>query len=284
MPTTAKTEDILRQPIAIRRWIAATLLALTGCATTSPHATQPLQPGSLYVALGSSYAAGVGIGPIVPGTPKRCGQTVNNYPRLLAERLGLHLVDASCGGATTANILGPWSELPAQIAAVAPDTRLVTVTIGGNDVGYVRDLFQTMCRGARCPSALPITDADWATLERNMRQIARDVQQRAPRAKLVFVDYLRIIPDGALCPAVALNPDQAALSRGKFRRLASLTARVARDEGAMLLPAGKLSDAHHACSTEPWAQAFPAKAAPWHPTAAGHAAIADALARKLAPG
>ena len=260
-----------------------TLLALAGCATTSPHAVQPLQPGSRYVALGSSYAAGAGIGPIVPGTPQRCGQTVNNYPRLLAQRLGLELTDASCGGATSANILGSWGELPPQIAAVAPDTRLVTVTIGGNDVGYVRDLFRAMCRGARCPAAPPVTDAGWATLERNMRQIAREVHKRAPRAKLVFVDYLRIIPDGTPCAAVPLTSEQAAHSREIFRRLASVTARVAKEEGAMLLPAGELSKAHDGCSSEPWAQASPAKAAPWHPTAAGHAGIADALAAQLAP-
>ncbi|GGC13951.1 hypothetical protein GCM10011494_35940 [Novosphingobium endophyticum] len=37
------------------------------------------------------------------------------------------------GGATTAHILGPWNELPAQIDALTDDTALVTVTIGVAD-------------------------------------------------------------------------------------------------------------------------------------------------------
>lgn len=51
--------------------------------------------------------------------------------------MGLNLVDVSCGGATTAHILGAWSELAPQIDAVTSDTKLVTVTIGGNDLNYV---------------------------------------------------------------------------------------------------------------------------------------------------
>ena len=40
-----------------------------------------------------------------------------------------------------AHVLAPWNELPAQIDAVTPDTRLVTITIGGNDLNYIGNLF-----------------------------------------------------------------------------------------------------------------------------------------------
>jgi phospholipase/carboxylesterase len=39
----------------------------------------------------------------------------------------LDLTDASCSGATTQHLLAPWNELPAQLDALRPDTRLVTV-------------------------------------------------------------------------------------------------------------------------------------------------------------
>lgn len=263
-------------------------LVLAGCAA-SMHAPRPSPiEGARYVAMGSSYAAGAWIGAIVPGSPERCGRTVNNYAHLLAQRLKLDLTDVSCGGATTAHILGRWSDLPAQMDAVTSDTQLVTVTIGGNDVGYVRDLIMATCRkkstalaGAPCPQLQPPSKADWISLDQHMREVAREVKRRAPRARLIFVDYLSIIPSKGLCDAVPLGAKQATVSRETFRHLAALTARVARQERAILLPAGKLSERHDGCSAEPWAVGLTTRGAPWHPTAAGHAAIAEALNERL---
>jgi hypothetical protein len=87
---------------------AVALLALVVAAA----APAPPPPGSTYVALGSSYAAGAGIGAPALSSPTRCGQTVNNYPRLVAARFDLDLFDASCGGATTEHLLHAWDGLP----------------------------------------------------------------------------------------------------------------------------------------------------------------------------
>ena len=118
----------------MKRMITGSLLALAGCATTLAQQPHSIPPGAQYVSLGSSYAAGAGIGTLVPGTPQRCGRTGNNYARQLAARLHLDLIDASCGGAKTSHTLGPWNELPPQVDAVTPATKLVTITIGGNDL------------------------------------------------------------------------------------------------------------------------------------------------------
>ena len=96
--------------------------------------------------MGSSYAAGAGMGPLQQGSPERCLRTTNNYPSLLAKRLSLRLTDVSCGGATTTHLLSAWNELPAQLDAVTDATRLVTVTIGGNDINYMGALFGGSCR------------------------------------------------------------------------------------------------------------------------------------------
>ena len=60
---------------------------------------------SRYVALGSSVAAGPGIRPSADGAPFRAGRSARNYPHLVAEQLGLDLVDVTYSGATTANVL-----------------------------------------------------------------------------------------------------------------------------------------------------------------------------------
>ena len=91
-----------------------------------------------YVALGSSMAAGPGIAPARQDAPLRAGRSAANYPHLVAERLGLDLVDVTYSGATTAHVLtDPQHSAPPQVDALDGSETLVTVTIGGNDVGYV---------------------------------------------------------------------------------------------------------------------------------------------------
>ena len=269
--------------------LCAATLGLTACVTPRVAPT----PGAEYVAIGSSFAAGAGIGPLREGTPERCGRTPVNYAGLVAERMGLSLRDASCGGATTAHVLGAWDELPAQIEAVGPDTRLVTITIGGNDVSYVGGLFAASCEergmaermGGSCPDFTAPEEAKWTALERDMDAIAEGVRARAPSALLVFVQYVGLVPEGA-CSSVPLTPGEVGLARLMAKRLAKVTAQTAERHGAVLLPVHAMSQAHLPCSAVPWAKAFPegdagGSGAPWHPTAEGHRAIAEALVSRL---
>src|ERR1700728_4596927 len=97
-----------------------------------------IPPGSRYVAMGSSFAAGPGLPTRVPGSPRRAGRSTGNYAHLLARALGLDLHDVTFSGVTTGDLLSPSATgQPAQLDAVTPDTALVTITAGGNDVGYV---------------------------------------------------------------------------------------------------------------------------------------------------
>jgi lysophospholipase L1-like esterase len=275
--------------VATGRLGAAVLMrgavALFALAAAPASAAAP-PPGSTYVALGSSYAAGARIGAPAPATPVRCGQTINNYPRLVAARLHLDLVDASCGGATTEHLLRAWDELPAQLDHLTPATRLVTVTIGGNDVHLVGDLARAECAPAhdgappRCGPLPAPTAAEWTRLERNLTEVAREVRRRAPRARLVFVDYLDMLPVRP-CASIPYDAARLARARATVRQLARVTAAVARRERATLLRAGALSRGHDSCSAEPYAVGRSDTGASWHPTAAGHAAVAAALVRLL---
>ena len=270
------------------------LLAATACARLpeSPHFRLP--SGARYVALGSSFASGPLLGPPKPGSPARCARTALNYPTLLALKLGLTLDDVSCGGAATAHILGAWNELPAQIDAVTTDTRLVTLSIGGNDLGYVSGLIAASCRAGAtyrpgpCEPARVLTEEDYTGVERNLHEIVRQVSIRAPGARLVMVQPVTLVPPMP-CKAVTLAPSDALTSRAIGLRLAAIVTKVARSTGAMVLRSDLMSRHHTACSAEPWSNGMSpgydgAKGAPWHPTAAGMKAIADALAIELRMG
>lgn len=289
--------------------LAAIGLVAVSCTPLQAPRFAPLATGAHYVAMGSSFASGPGVGRTAESTPERCSRSTDNYAQQLARMADLSLTDASCGGATTAHVLGPWAELPAQVDALTADTALVTVTIGGNDVNYIGGLMMKscerpadaataeMCRGmaARAPAdpealrramAAPTEDA-WQAVEAGLEEIAREVRRRSPRARLVFVDYLSIVPDGELCAQVPLSDQAAAAARATAARLAAITADVARDAGADLIRASEISKDHDACASEPWMNGFSpaegqAQFVPYHPNLAGMKAIAEALNRKIA--
>jgi lysophospholipase L1-like esterase len=239
------------------RHLAGAILALT---VSSAALAAPPAPGSTYVAMGSSYAAGTSLPKLADDSPARCGQGSENYPRQVARALNLKLVDRSCGGAVTPNILeaGQFG-LPRQIDGMTADARLVTVTIGGNDVRFVADLGRYEClrqppEGAACP-AVPAgfeLEAAFATLATNLRALAREIRARAPAARVVFVDYIQIVPAQGTCDALGLDPEGAADMRARAQRLAALTTQVAAEAGFDLVQASRLSQGHDVCSADPW--------------------------------
>ncbi|MGR6971424.1 SGNH/GDSL hydrolase family protein [Streptomyces cynarae] len=103
------------------------------------------QPRAKYVAMGDSYSSGEGNPPFEAGTATgadNCHRSPVAYPRLLDSALNLGtMAFVACSGATTSNVLnggsadGAWGENP-QIDALSADTEVVTITIGGNDVGF----------------------------------------------------------------------------------------------------------------------------------------------------
>jgi lysophospholipase L1-like esterase len=243
-----------------------------------------------YVALGSSMAAGPGIKPRAAGSPVRAGRSARNYPHLVAERLGYDLLDVTYSGATTATVLRERQHgAPPQVDALDGSEHLVTVTIGGNDVGYVPLLF-----AATAPPllrALPVIgDAlrellDPAARERaladvgaSLREVGHTVRTRAPKARIMFVDYLTLLPPVGT-PAPPLPDAVAQLGRHVADRLAAITAEAARDTGCEVVPAAQASRDHHAWSADPWTvgagSLLPWRPKPFHPNAEGMRAVAD---------
>ncbi len=175
------------------------------------------------------------------GSSRRCGHSDDNYAHLLARRRGLALTDVSCSGATARQVLegGPFGRTP-QVAALRPETALVTLTAGGNDISYTGNLLAWSRQDApqqtpflwRLLLSRPVPDAavDRAleALPSVFARIAEEVHRRSPRATLVFVDYATVLPEADGCK----NREQAPLSEEYLRRaryvaqcLANITAR-----------------------------------------------------------
>lgn len=239
-----------------------------------------------YVALGSSFAS-------APASNKRgrsnCGRSDDNYPNRVAQALGMRLDDRSCAGSTTSEILGPSKRYrqPAQIDAVTPDTELVTITSGGNDVGYVGRVSVTSCGNLaaygmvnlrcnpnRLPSPVP-TPADFVQVERNLEKIAKQIKKRAPGARVVFVDYPPIVGNPeAGCEKLPLMPWQIVDTQVIAGSLAAVTRQAATATGATLVTVSEKGASHTVCSAQPWLGGFPGHP-PYHPTEAGKKGVAD---------
>ncbi len=245
-----------------------------------------------YVAMGSSYAAGPGILPLVPGSPPRCARSGSNYAHVLARHRNLSVVDVSCSGATTVDVLHAGQfDLPAQLDAVTPTTQLVTVTIGGNDVFFMANLIAMSCKAdaagaARAPGACtgiaqPLVEQRFASLADSLTQIVAGARRRSPKVRVVFVNYFTVLPDQGTCARVGLTSAQADQVRGVAARLADITREVARKSAADLFDLATLSRAHNACAADPWlAGAHPdggLPIPPFHPYEKGMRAVGDAL-------
>jgi lysophospholipase L1-like esterase len=261
------------------RVLLSLILVLATAATYAAGAPQ-------YVALGSSYAAGPGITPTVPDSPPRCARSTENYAHVLAAHRGLSLVDMTCSGATTVDVLrGGQFGLPAQLDAVTAQTQLITVTIGGNDVYFMSNLIGMSCGQPGGCTIRPQAqvDARFATLADSLKQIVAVARQRNPKVRVVFVNYFTVLPEQGTCALVGLTAQQADLVRGVATRLADITRKVAQDSSADLFDLASLSRAHNACSTDPWVLgAHPPQGEsipPFHPNGEAMRAVGDALAK-----
>lgn len=143
--------------------------------------------------------------------------------------------------------------------------------------------------GSRVPcfDEAPPAEEAYTQLEKNLSELARQISTRAPSARVVFIQYVSLVPQ-TLCEATPLTADQAYRLRIVAERLAAITAAVAEAVGAILLPLDTLSIEHTACSDNPWSiGAFTTtentQGIPWHPNRRANVIMAEQLQRVLEP-
>ena len=244
-----------------------------------------------YVAMGSSFAAGPGVTERASGSPITCGRSKDNYPHLLARKRQLSLVDMSCSGAITKHILedGPMLQ-PAQISAIDAETELVTITIGGNDVSYMGNLMALGCDastgsverflGACHVKAAEQVERNFAELPGRLTKIATEIHARAPKARLVFLNYFTVLPESGTCKRLGLSVEAVDKMRVVAQRLADTIRDAALSNRAELFDLSSLSAPHNVCANDPWLQGRHTGSfliAPLHPNLQGMEVTAEAL-------
>jgi lysophospholipase L1-like esterase len=279
--------------------VCALVVALAGVSTAATQANAATTYQH-YVALGDSYASG----PLIPnqtGTPAGCTRSDHDYPSDLSRSLGIPtLVDVSCGGATTDDMTQSQSVTlgtnPPQFDALTPDTDLVTITIGGNDIGFtsiletcatrsLTDPFGNPCQryytsggGDRLAAAISATAPKVAAVLAGIRQLA-------PHARVVVVSYLRILPPTGGCwPIMPIAFGDVPYLDGVEAELNTMLGQQAANAGDTFVNPGPITG-HDVCQPETtkWVEGVvpTAPAFPVHPNAAGMAAVATLVGAAL---
>jgi lysophospholipase L1-like esterase len=283
------------------RWVAPVLIAVAvPIATSGTAAADPDQgPVQRYVALGDSYAAGPLV-PIPTGEPAGCLRSDHNYPSVVAESLGVaEFRDVSCSAATTENITGPQSvplgPNPPQLDALTTDTQLVTISIGGNDIGFGDIVTECATRSPTQPTGSACKDHYTAggtdELAQRIEEAAPEVAAvldaidgRSPDAQVLLVGYPAILPDeGPGCfPVVPFSPGDVEYLRGVEKALNAMLADQASAAGVDFVDTYTPSIGHDACQPPgtKWVEGLvpTAPAAPVHPNAQGMKAIGGIVA------
>ncbi|MFE5922356.1 SGNH/GDSL hydrolase family protein [Streptomyces sp. NPDC056468] len=263
---------------------------------SAAHAA-PQYPGSLdYVALGDSYASAPGV---LEQIDPVCARSSSNYPHLVGAQNKAHLTDVTCSGATTADLAVAQGAAAAQYAALSRRTDLVTVSIGGNDIGFSAVLRRCAALTAGAPSASPCRDhltqggidqveQSIAATAPKISQVIAEIRSRAPRAKVFMVGYPSLFPDsgvGCTSPSVPIAAGDFAYLRDKTKALNAMIARRAKLAGAKYVDTYTPTIGHDMCRPvgERWIENLgpEAPAAPAHPNAQGEQAMATAVNRAL---
>ncbi|MBL8774367.1 MAG: S-layer homology domain-containing protein [Acidimicrobiales bacterium] len=253
-----------------------------------------------YVALGDSYVAG----PLIPdqsGQPTGCLRSDRNYPRLVAQALGLSLTDVSCSGAETTDMANSQGVTPGpnppQFNALSADTDIVTLGIGGNDIGFSSIVTD-------CIALLPISNAvcqpDYvrngvdeisnritATAPK-VAAVIQGVRSRAPHARIYVVGYPAILPEsgGGCWPSLPLSNADLPWLRAKNKELNSMLAAQAAANGARYVDVYTPGIGHDACQDNGvrWVEGIVPRllqAAPVHPNATGMAGVASVVGARI---
>jgi lysophospholipase L1-like esterase len=280
----------------ITRGRLLTAVFISMLALTAPAAAAP-EPQ--YVSLGDSYAAG----PLIPlqVPPFGCLKSNNNYANLTARNLGLTLKDASCSGAETEDMTSPQGvdpdgPNPPQFDSLTKRTRIVTVQIGGNDIGF--SSIAEDCASATSNEGTPcqdryvhdgrdeISERIQATAPK-VAAVIQGIHARSPRARVFAVNYAAILPDaGPGCwPQMPITDGDVPYVRAKEKELNAMVAAQAAANGAELLDWYTASIGHDACKLPVirWVEpVVPVNAAaPVHPNLGGMIGASQLLTAAL---
>jgi lysophospholipase L1-like esterase len=222
--------------------------------------------GANYVALGDSYASGVGSGSYTAESGS-CMRSTLAYPQLWTNgHAPASFKFVACSGAKTTDVNAN------QLSALGSSTSLVSITIGGNDVGFSTVMEDCVLYGtSTCVSEVNAAENVARTqLPGWLDTTYNGIRSHAASARVVVVDYPRFYHDLWYCVGLSST------SRNKINEGADVLDGViqqaaARHGFAFADVRAAFANGHEICDSGSWLHSvdWGNIVQSYHPTAAG---------------
>jgi lysophospholipase L1-like esterase len=261
---------------ALRRLLvtaAAMAAGLTGLA--GPEAARARTPE--YVALGDSYASGVGSREYYVGSGD-CQRSPHAYPVEIAARLGAALRFRACSGATVADVVD-------QLGALDAGTRYVSVQVGGNDAGFTRVLLECAKPAWAQDCAGYVREARAfinASLPDRLAGLYARINNRSPSARVVVVGYPRLFHDEDCNAGTWFSSADREVLNDTADLLNRRLSATAAEAGFAFANPTRAFLGHAVCDTPEWVNGLSSPVTEsYHPNRAGQDGYAHLVARRL---
>ena len=254
----------------------AALAALSATALTATLAATPSQAaGSTYVALGDSFSSGTGTRAKVDS----CYRSPYGYPSLLADQLKLRLDYQACQGADTADVR------TRQLGALDRRTSYVTMTVGGNDIGFADVLTECALPGwmSDCDGHIAAALTTLRTqLPGRLDTLYAEIDSRAPKATVAVASYPYLFMGEDCDLATFFSPGEQADINAGTAELDELIKARAGTAGFTYVEVRDDFLGHAVCDSPEWINGFSSPIEEsYHPNRLGNAAYAAAIAPAL---
>ncbi|GAA3894152.1 hypothetical protein GCM10023084_53740 [Streptomyces lacrimifluminis] len=284
--------------------------------------SDPVRPLPVpYVALGDSYSSGEGVEPFAASSntsTNKCHRSDLAYAQLAARNPGngLRLDQGgfwACSGARTKHITGVWEaedtsdgvnlDEDPQADHLNENTGVVSITIGGNDIGFGYMVESCAYPTRDCDGAIDLANTNMSFLEVLLQQTYIEILNKAPHAKVYVAGYPPILTaDGGGCAVGEAGSDYPFFTEGRKQKavevLNALNAKILENVDTVKSVNADFFDrlhfvdataegspfiGHDVCSDDPFVNGLilDNQLASFHPNAKGQAAYAELLARKI---
>ncbi|HZR44197.1 MAG TPA: GDSL-type esterase/lipase family protein [Ktedonobacteraceae bacterium] len=265
LPDVVTTTSLTVGSLTIGRWYRFRIIPVNGTIQGMP--SDPIEirttgfRGSYdhYYALGDSYTSGEGAPPY--SGIADCVRSVNSYAYQLGTGIPTPVMIA-CSGAVTDNIdktvqhpILPGTQLQ-QLQSSPLSNSLITLTIGGNDVGFANELKTCIFGLHSCTSRQAVISQKITALEPRLVQVFQEIRVVAPGADIIVLGYplLFASPNGAHCHnpiiAVGVNGSEMTMIRQLADQMDTVITQAASQAGVVAAASGVEQGfaGHEACT------------------------------------
>jgi hypothetical protein len=275
------------------------------------------KPPDEYQALGDSFSSGEGApGPsgYLPGSDiptDRCHRSIKAYSELDKRLMGTTVFGFhACSGAITQDFFTPYptnhvkngkpvnpDEKAPQLNWLSARTKVITLTVGGNNVGFpdvmaycaTRALWQATCQsvwGASVDSAIKNISIGTGHDHDNLPDLYAAIRARAPNATVYVLGYPRFFPLNRTARCFTGVPDRFFVAsdmrwiNGEISKFDTLVNRLATAAGFKYVNVYGALNGHELCTLHPWINSANVlhQVESFHPNVQGQNAMAVILA------